>query len=170
MTARSVSPTEEAVLTALRAFLIDVLPDGVEVVQGQGNNVAMPAGGDFIVMTPASRMQMATTVTDYAPDDGEKEVDRSTGFAYQLDVYGPNGSDYTQVITTLLRDDYGCTFLKPYGIAPLYCEDGQQMPLVTGEQQYLNRWMMRGVLQANVAVTVPQQFADTLITTLLVEF
>jgi hypothetical protein len=167
MSVQQISLTEDDILTALRAFLVSVLPDGIEVIQGQVNRVPMPLSDDFVVMTPANRAQMATNVTGYDPDGGAKEVDRSTSFTYQLDVYGPCAADNAQIASTLLRDDHGCTFLKPYGLAPLYCDDGQQMPLVTGEQQFLNRWMMRGVLQANVAVTVPMQFADTLITTLL---
>lgn len=162
-----ISLTEDEILTALRAFLVNVLPDGIEVIQGQGNKVPMPAGDDFVVMTAASRMQMATSVTGWEPDGTTREVDRSTGFTYQLDVYGPGAADNAQVISTLLRDDYGCSFLAPYGLAPLFCDDGQQMPLVTGEQQYLARWMVRGTLQANLAVTVGQQFADRLFTTLL---
>ena len=73
----------------------------------------------------------------------------------------------SQVLTTLFRDDYGFRFFDEYGLAPLYCDDGQQMPLVSGEKTWIQRWMMRGVLQTNLAVTVPAEFADTLITTLL---
>lgn len=167
MSATAISLTEEALFTALRAFILDVLPAGIEVVQGQDNNVPMPACDDFVVMTAARRQQMATTATSYDPDAGAKEVDLSSAFHFQLDLYGPRGADNSQVLVTLFRDDHGARFLGAHGVAPLYCEDGQQMPLVTGEQQYLTRWMVRGVLQANVAVTVPMQFADTLITTLL---
>lgn len=155
-----VSLTEDDIMTGLRAFLLEVLPDGIEVVQGQDNRVAMPAGADFVVMTPARREQLSQTAHLYDPDAGTKEVSRSTSMHFQLDVYGPNGSDNTQVITTLFRDEYGFDYFAPCGLAPLYCDDGQQMPLVTGEEQWIQRWMTRGVLQTNLAVTVPQEFAD----------
>lgn len=162
----TLSLTEDAIMTALRAFIIGVVPDGVEVVQGQDNFVPMPAGADFIMMTPARREQLSQTATDYAPNDETKEISRSTGLHFQLDTYGPNASDNVQLVTTLFRDDYGFQFFKTYGLAPLYCDDGQQMPLVSGEQTWIQRWMMRGLLQTDLAVTVPAQFADTLITTL----
>jgi hypothetical protein len=158
----TVSLTEDQILTGLRAFLLAVLPDGIEVVQGQDNRVSMPAGANFVIMTPARREQLSQTAHTYDAQAETKEVGRSTGLHFTLDVYGPDGSDNTQVITTLFRDEYGFVFLAPYGLAPLYCDDGQQMPLVTGEEQWLQRWMMRGVLQTNLGVTVPQEFADQL--------
>lgn len=164
----SPSITEDQIMTGLRAFILDVLPkdQGIEVVQGQDNGVPMPAAGDFVVMTPARRQQLSQTARAYDPDAGEKEVSRSTSLHFQLDTYGPNASDYVQIITTLFRDEYGFNFFKARGLAPLYCDDGAQMPLISGEQTYIQRWTMHGLLQANLAVTVDQEFADTLITTL----
>lgn len=158
--------TEDMVLTGLRAFLLAVLPTGVEVIQGQQNRAPEPRGPNHIVMTPARRDQMASTTHDYDQAEGTNTVTRSTGFQCTLDIYGPEGSDNAQVVSTLLRDAYGCDFLAPYGIQPLWCDDGQQMPLVNGEFQYENRWMVRVALQANPAVVVPQEFADSVITTL----
>ncbi|WP_083274593.1 phage neck terminator protein [Novosphingobium resinovorum] len=163
----SVSLTEEQIFTGLRAFLLNVLADDVEVFQGQDNNVPMPTRENFVVMTASARQQLSQTVHTYDPEEGEKEISRSTSMHFQLDTYGPNASDNVQVITTLFRDAYGVDFLRPFGLAPLFCDDGAQMPLVTGEKQYLQRWTMRGVLQTNLAVTLPAEFADNLITTLV---
>lgn len=159
--------TDDEIMTALRAFLLAVLPSGVEVVQGQDNRVAEPLGPDHVIMTPARREQLSSTTHDYDPAHDTAAIARSTGLHFQLDTYGPNASDNVQVISTLFRDAYGASFLKTYGVAPLYCDDGQQMPLVNGESQYEQRWMMRGVLQASIAVNVPTEFADNLITTLV---
>lgn len=156
------SLTEEQILTGLRAFLLAVCPEGTEVVQGQDNRVPMPAAANFIVMTPAQRVQLSTTATEYDASAGTKEVSRSTSLHFQLDIYGPSASDITQVITTLFRDAYGAAFLADYGLGALYCDDGQQMPLVTGEDQWLQRWMMRGVLQTNLGVMIPATFSDQL--------
>lgn len=57
----TVSLTEDQILTGLRAFLLAVLPDGIEVVQGQDNRVSMPAGANFVIMTPARREQLSQT-------------------------------------------------------------------------------------------------------------
>lgn len=152
--------TEDAILTALRAFLLAILPDGVEVTQGQQNYVPEPNGPDHVIMTPDRRTQMAQTTHEWDGAGNTIGVNRSSALHFRLDCYGPNSADNGQVITTLFRDTFGCDFFASYGVQPLYCDDGQQMPLVNGEEQYENRWMIRATLQANILVTVPAQFSD----------
>lgn len=60
-----VSPTQDDVLTVLRALLLDILPAGVEVIQAQDNKVSEPAGDDFVLMTPRSRHRLSTNVDGY---------------------------------------------------------------------------------------------------------
>lgn len=54
------SPAESEVMTALGAFLLDILPAGVDVIQAQVNRTPEPAGDDFVIMTPRSRMRLET--------------------------------------------------------------------------------------------------------------
>lgn len=157
------SITDDAVMTALRTFLLAVLPAGVEVVQGQPNGVPEPASPDHVVMTPSRRGQLSTTTHTYDPATGQNNIARSTAVHFQLDIYGPSASDNAQVVSTLLRDAYGCTFLTAYNVQPLYCDDGRQMPLVNGEFQYENRWMVNAVLQANPVIATPAEFADDVV-------
>lgn len=157
--------TDDAIMAAMGGFLEAVLPDGVEVIQGQANRVPEPKSPDFVVMTDASRRQLSTTTHSYDPVAGTNAVGRSNALTIQLDVYGPNSSDNAQVIATLFRDAYGCEALGP-AIQPLYCDDGQQMPLVNGEFQYQDRWTLRATLQANPAITTPAQFASSVNLTL----
>ena len=56
------SPTQYNILTALRTFLLSVLPSGVEVIRGQDNRVAEPHVTDFVVMTPILQRRLATNV------------------------------------------------------------------------------------------------------------
>ena len=72
-----------------------------------------------------------------------------------------------QIVSTLLRDTYGCDFLRPHLVQPLYTGDPRQLPLVTGEQQYLQRWMLGATLQFNPTVSTSQQFADIVDVTLV---
>jgi hypothetical protein len=148
-------------MTGLRALLIDMFPDvnAVNFIQGQQNNTPMPPGPNFVVMIPAERNQLATTTRDYDPTDGLRVTTRSTQSGVQLNFYGPGSTDFAQVFTTLFRDLYGCDFLKAYGIQPLWCDDGRQMPLVSGEEQYIERWMVRTLLQINPAISTKQDFA-----------
>lgn len=158
--------------TALRTFLLGILPAGTEIVQGQANRVPMPQAGNFVVMTAMRMEQMAQTVhvvtppTAPAPALGTDEIARSVALHLQLDVYGPTSGENATVITTLLRDSYGSEAFDGTGFNPLYAEDPFQMPLVAGEQQWIQRWTIRLALHGHFAVTVPQSFADTLITEL----
>lgn len=52
-------------MTALRSFLLGVLPPGTEVVRGQDNLVAEPIGPDFVVMTPLLMPRLGTNETVY---------------------------------------------------------------------------------------------------------
>jgi hypothetical protein len=60
------SPTQSQIQTVLRSFLINILPDGVNVVQGQDNMVAEPQVSDFVVMTPIRRTRLETNIDAFA--------------------------------------------------------------------------------------------------------
>ena len=156
---------EDDVFTAVRALILNVLPTiGAENVrQGQQDDVPMPTGPNFIILTPGDRGALATTVREYRPDDGERDTTRSTRFGMQIDFYGPDATDNGQRFAILFRDMYGCDFLRPYDVQPLFTDDGRQMPLVNSEKQYETRWMIRTVLQINPTVSTTQEFADTVI-------
>jgi hypothetical protein len=62
----SLSLTESQTLTALRSFLLSILPTGIEVVRGQDNRVPEPVGPDFVTMTPTLRGRLETNVDAYA--------------------------------------------------------------------------------------------------------
>lgn len=159
--------TESAVFTGLRAFVLDVLPlTGPNVLKGQQNRVPMPTGPNFCILTPTGRAQLATTARTYRPPtlpvpaEGERDTQRSTRLDVQIDVYGPAAAENVQIISTLLRDLYGCDFLRPHRVQPLYCSEPTQLPLITGEKQYEQRWTVTAALQFNPTVSTSQQFAD----------
>ena len=83
----------------------------------------------------------------------------------QLDVHGPNSADNAQILETLFRDDVACEFFEAIDaleIAPLFIDEGSQIPFVNAAQQYENRWVLKARLQANPTVATAMQFADTL--------
>lgn len=166
--------TESAIFTGLRAFVLNVLTlPANQVVKGQANRVPMPAGPNFVVITPSGRARLATNArtyvpsTDPAPADGQRQTQQQTRMDVQIDVYGPAAAENAQILTTMFRDPYGCDFLRPYACQPLYTGDPRQLPLVTGEQQYLARWMLGATLQFNPTVSTSQQFADIVDITLV---
>lgn len=159
------APTEDQMMTALRGFLVDIVPAGVEVFQGQANRVPEPAGENFVMFTPRRRAPLATPVTvwDYDDDAAEElEHSKSTEVTVQLDMHGPLGADIAQTIATLWRNDWACQKLAGSGIQPLFANDGKQLPFINGENQYENRWMVEIVFQASPIVSTPQEFAATL--------
>ncbi len=56
------SPTEDDILEALKSFLLQVLPTGVDVVLGQVNRAAEPQETSFVVMTPIRVTRLRTNV------------------------------------------------------------------------------------------------------------
>ena len=160
--------TESQTFTALRAFLLGVLPAGVEVIRGQDNRVPEPKGADFVLMTPTLRERLETNITsvlDPYPALGGARADRqATRVTVQLDVHGPNSADNVQIVSTLFRSDYATTQFATSGfdVTPLYTSEPHQMPFVNGEQQVEMRWTVDVVMQANPSVTTPQDFAGKL--------
>ena len=160
-----VTPTEDDVLTILRTFILSIVPAGVEVIQGQVNRVPEPLGDDFIVMTPVNRNRLSTNVGSWdrtGPDPTEITAAYNTEFMCQLDLHGPNASDYGSTLSTLFRDEYACDLMAGTGVQPLYATDGKQMPFINAESQYEDRWVLTVSLQITPAVSTPMQFADTL--------
>lgn len=159
--------SEDDIFTALRAFLLLVLPEGTEVLVSQQNRVPQPRGPNYVMMTATNRVFQSSPYREYRPAQGMVDRARSTAAGFQLDFYGPLSSDYAQRFATLFRDDYAVEAMASSGAAPLYCDDGSQMPLTNGEKQYEARWMIQAVCQVNPVVSTPMQFADKVTPTLV---
>jgi hypothetical protein len=59
------SPTQTDVFTALRAFLLAILPTGIEVIKAQVNRVPEPKVDNFVVMTAIRRDRLETNIDEY---------------------------------------------------------------------------------------------------------
>lgn len=153
--------TVSAIFTKLRNFLQTyVVPTGTEVVQGLGNRVSTPRGA-YVAMTALLQVQMATNERTHDSDDEEDTIMQSRRIDVQLDFYGPLSGDWAAVAAILLRDPVGCAALTP-ACQPLYTTDARQIPTVTGEEQYQQRWSLTATLQFHPSATLDQQSADTL--------
>ena len=58
----TISILENDIFTALRTFILSVLPSGTEVIQGQDNLVSMPTSSGFVTMTPAGLKRLNTNI------------------------------------------------------------------------------------------------------------
>lgn len=61
----SISLTQDQIDTALRFFLLGILPDGIEVVKGQENRVPEPAGANFVVFNITGDERLSTNIDEY---------------------------------------------------------------------------------------------------------
>lgn len=64
--ALTITPTELQIRTALRGFLVSVLPTGVDVILGQENRVPEPATPSFAVIWPLRRLRLATNLHTFS--------------------------------------------------------------------------------------------------------
>ncbi len=58
-------PSQSNIQVALRAFLLNILPAGTQVIQGQDNRVPEPSVGDFVVITPIRRDRVETNTDTF---------------------------------------------------------------------------------------------------------
>lgn len=158
------SLTEPQITALLRAWLLTIMPSGVDIVIAQNNRVPEPKADNYIVITPLSRRQLGTNVILWDESTGGNPTTQdntvSTSIVMQLDLHGANATDNAQVFLTLFRSDYAWDYLKGSGLFPDYCTDGAQMPFINGENQYETRWVFNAVFDANITVTMGQQFAN----------
>lgn len=62
----SLAPDQSQIQTALRQFLLSILPANVEVIEGQDSRVPEPSGVDFVVMTVLRRDRISTNLDIFA--------------------------------------------------------------------------------------------------------
>jgi hypothetical protein len=168
----SVTPTVSQVITALGNFIVAQLGlSAGQVIRGYPNRVAMPATTPpagypvgFVVVTEMLKKRLRTNVDNYAgtsspaPAPGPVTAEQGQQLDVQLDCYGPNSSEWSDILTTLLRDNVGCVALAPV-CAPLYADDPIRAPLTNAEMQYEDRWIVTARLQYNPVTTTAQTYA-----------
>lgn len=147
--------TIDAAAVAVQAFLQPLMPAATKIVRGMANGVPPPRP-PCIVITEVGQPQYTTTRTVLDPDEDEMTYSMPKMLNFQLDFYGLQAGDMVGTAVTMLRSGYA-TENFPDGIEPLYCSDGIQAPLQTGEKQYETRWLCTLSLQYNSSVTVAQE-------------
>jgi hypothetical protein len=158
--ALSPSVTQTQIQTLLRAYLLGILPSGIEVVIGQENRVSEPDADNFVIMWPTLRKRLATTLVTWNRTDPLLTSTESVRVDIQLDFHGADSTDNAQVFAALFWSPYATQFYAGSGMQPNYCSDGNQAPFINGEQQYEDRWTLTATFDANMSVQTPQQFAN----------
>lgn len=163
--ALTVSITEQQVYKAIGDFVQSVLLAGLPVIQLPVNRTAMPPPSPgFVGMRASLQSRIMTNIDSWdlaAVNPAAIDIMQAVRVSMMLECYGPTAWDWAVILSTVLRDEYGITALAPSGVAPLYADDPRFAPLVAGEEQYENRWLVNAVLQYNPVISTPMQFADT---------
>lgn len=158
----TVTPIDDTLFKALGDFIESVII--CKAVQGFVNRAAMPIGG-FISMSTLSQRRLSTNTKAYSDSfaagipTGTKAITQATEWVVQIDCYGVQSMQWANVLTTLFRDEFSCTALKPY-LQPLEADDPIQAPIINGEQQYEQRWIITAKFQYNPTTIISQQFFD----------
>lgn len=153
----SVSITVDNVIDALANFL-QLFVGSAEIVRAQANRVPMPQG-PCVVLTELLQVDLETPSIDALPLVNQATATGPKRIDIQIDFYGPSAGDWCAAVKGVYRTHYATSAFSD-GVKPLYCSDGLQSPLVTGEQQWESRWTLTASLQYNPVVTVPQEYAD----------
>jgi len=136
------------------------------VLTVSGTNVVLTPGaggyfaiGDIVTDSTTGALIGTTTAVSY----GGNAILQPTQITTQLNVHGLNGANNAQVITSVFRDQYGVDLFNLSGldISPLYASDPRQIPFVNAEQFTEYRWVVDVVVQCNIFVVVPVQFATS---------
>lgn len=159
-----VTPTFEDLYTRLRVLIVDVVPAGVEVIQGLGNRVPMPPPSPgFVCMTATLLNPLDTPVESWDGDNPDPDAiayQQSMAVRVQLDCYGALSGDWATMLATVLRTEYAVDLLGPT-VAPLYADNPIMAPLIDAEAEYEQRWIVGANVQYNPVTSTPMQFADT---------
>lgn len=150
----------DQVIEALAAFIQPLLPMGAEVVRAQVNRVALPSN-PCVVLTDILEVDLSVPYGDFTPTNQTAIMNGPTRIDIQVDFYGLAASDYAKAFKQTFRSSWGYAQF-PDTAKPLYTSDGQNSPLITGEQQYESRFTLTASMQYNPTVTVPQQSATAL--------
>lgn len=151
--------TVDQVIDALVTVMTPFMQSG-KIVRGQVNRVSLP-GTPCAVLTELRQSDLAVPSIDYdtTVDVETVKLQGPQKIEVQTDFYGEIAGELCSVMSKVLRSPYGYDQF-PENIKPLYCDDGMQAPLTSGEQQYVARWTMTVVMQYNPSVSVPQEFAS----------
>lgn len=158
---------QDAITTAVRAFVVSVAPAGTPVVLGQVNRVPPPKAPLYVILTPTTRPRLSTVVSTWDvnnPDPANLAMLAPAQMMIQCDIFGANAFDLASTLEVAWRSPYGCAALDALNplIQPLYADEPRQLAFIDGNQQYEDRWSVDLNLQINQTISVSSQFADTL--------
>lgn len=145
----------------------------VDAIETGAIQIGAKVFGPGVAPNTSIRAQLADNVYAISPSQvvgqarmaaSQKKLTQKTQVGIQLDVHGPNSTDFSNTISTAFRDAFATEFFSVANslISPLYADDPRQLPFNNAQQQYEDRWVIEAQLQVDFSISVSQQYADTL--------
>ena len=130
---------------------------------GYSNKVELPKNNDYIVFTILNPFRTGTPLVVNETTVNEERVTSYQDFRLeiQIDFYGNFAFDRANDIINISRTDFLCSFFKPYNIQPIACDDARNLTGVSGEDEYVERWMVSLEIDYRDAVSVSQEVFNT---------
>lgn len=133
------------------------------ILAGYNNKVVLPSSNDYIIFTVMNPTRIGTPIvrTTSTADSASNTSYQDYRLTVQIDFYGDFAFDRASDIINISRTEFLCEFLKPYGIQPIACEDARNLTGISGEQEYVERWMVSLELDYRDAVSDKQDVFNT---------
>ena len=148
-----------SVFDTLGAFLSPFVSPA-QIIRAQVNRVSLPVGS-FVELTELGSCDLEVPRQWYDKTNLQRNIIGPKRLMIQADFYGKDSGDWCAAVKTVWRTSWAASQF-PAGVAPLYCDDGHESPLITGEEQYERRWVLTMNVQYNPVVVVPLQSANIL--------
>ena len=145
------TPSETVAISTLGNVLKNFIT--CEIIKAPVNLAAMPKD-DFLAITTKSLRALNKPLDSHNELSLSRVIYSSYELKVQLDFYGAAAFGNALIVITALRNEMGFSLFEGAGnnVQTLYASDAQKLPIVTDEQQYLERWMIEAVLQINSTI------------------
>lgn len=130
-----------------------------KILAGYNNHVQLPSDNDYIIFTVLNPRRYGTprVITD---ENGNTSY-QDFRCEVQIDFYGNFAFDRACDIVNISRTEFLCEFLSDYGVQPTFVDEAENLTGISGEKEYVERWMVRLEIDYRDAVSVSQDWFNT---------
>lgn len=125
----SLPPVTAATTTALRAFLLAVLPPDTPVLLARQNRMAAPIG-PFALMTVLLHQRIATSATRYMATS--RVILQQQEITVQVSLFGQGAADNAQALSALFQNGWAAEFFTAFAQNPTLTSSVTPGPLTPG--------------------------------------
>ena len=129
------------------------------IVCGDNNRVPLPPDNNYIIFTVMNPFRYGTPIERTTSANWTSY--QTYRINVQIDFYGDFAFDRANDIINISRTEYLCSFLKPYGIQPIACDDAKHLTGISGEREWVERWTVDFEIDYRDAVSDSQDWFNT---------